>query len=209
MSGNNIFKIIVIDDNKSIHRDFIKILNTESFEELDKLNMELFGESAIKSDLPQFEIDVASQGKEGVALIKQALDQGIHYALAFVDIRMPPGWDGIETIKHIWELDKEIQIVICTAYSDYSWEETIAHLGKTDNLLILKKPFDNVSVRQLACALTTKWQLAAESRKYTSNLQKLVADKTLSLEKSLSLVKSTLESSSDGILVVDNAGKII
>lgn len=208
MSDTN-FKIIVIDDNQSIHHDFIKILKSESFNELDTLNAELFGEDIGKSEFPQFEIDVASQGQEGVARIKQALDQGIHYSLAFVDIRMPPGWDGIETIKHIWELDKEIQIVICTAYSDYSWEETVAHLGKTDNLLILKKPFDNVSVRQLACALTTKWQLAAESRKYTSRLQEQVADKTLSLQKSLSLVKSTFESSSDGILVIDNEGNII
>src|SRR5438045_7148731 len=110
---------------------------------------------------------------------------------------MPPVWDGIETIKHIWALDKDIQIVICTAYSDYSWEEMVAALGKTDNLLILKKPFDNVSVRQLACALTTKWQLTEKTRQYTSTLQQQVADKTLSLQKSLSLVKSTFESSSD------------
>lgn len=201
---------MIIDDNLSIHHDFIKILKTESFEKLDVLSAELFGESREnRSLLPQFEIDVASQGQEGVELIKKALDAGVHYALAFVDIRMPPGWDGIETIKHIWALDKNIQIVICTAYSDYSWEETVQHLGKTDNLLILKKPFDNVSVRQLACALTTKWQLAEKAQQYTTILQKQVADRTLSLEKSLALVKSTFESSSDGILVINNEGNII
>lgn len=209
MSNNVIYKIMIIDDNQSIHHDFIKILKTESFEKLDKLSAELFGEQPTSSLLPQFEIDVASQGQEGVQLIKNALEKGIHYALAFVDIRMPPGWDGVETIKHIWELDKNIQIVICTAYSDYSWEETVQHLGKTDNLLILKKPFDNVSVRQLACALTTKWQLAKKAKKYTETLKQQVADKTMSLQKSLSLVKSTFESSSDGILVVSNEGDII
>lgn len=206
---SNSFRIIVIDDNPAIQRDFVKILKTEAPLELDDLSSTLFGKQTEKTELPNFEIDFASQGQEGVKRIQEALQQGNPYSLAFVDIRMPPGWDGIETIKHVWELDKNIQVVICTAYSDYSWEETIAHLGKTDNLLILKKPFDNVSVRQLACALTTKWQLAKNSRQYTSILKQQVADRTLSLQKSLSLVKSTFESSSDGILVVSNEGKII
>jgi diguanylate cyclase (GGDEF)-like protein len=209
MNDKKIFKIIIIDDNPSIHHDFIKILKTESFSELDNLSNALFSEDKEESSLPKFEIDVASQGQEGVERIKEALQQGNPYALAFIDIRMPPGWDGIETIKHIWELDKDIQIVICTAHSDYSWEETIEHLGKRDNLLILKKPIDCVTVRQLACALTTKWQLTEESRNYTTILQQKVSDQTLSLQKSLSLIKSTFESSSDGILIANNKGRII
>lgn len=208
MSNKNNFKIIIIDDNPSIHHDFIKILKTESYDELDKLSSDLF-KNKQKASLPEFVIDVASQGQEGVERIREAFKQDNPYALAFVDIRMPPGWDGIETIKHIWEIDKNIQVVICTAYSDYSWEETIAHLGKTDNLLILKKPFDSVSVRQLASALTTKWQLAEESRNFTTSLQQQIADRTLSLQESLSLIKSTFESSSDGILIISKKGTII
>ncbi len=206
-TGN--FRILVIDDNPAIHTDFIKILSTSSSEKLDQLSEGIFGEKKEKDLLPKFQIDVASQGKEGVERIKEALNQGWHYSLAFVDIRMPPGWDGVETIKHIWELDKNVQIVICTAYSDYSWEETVSHLGQTDNLLVLKKPFDNIAVRQLACALTMKWQLAENARQYTKELQQQVANKTLSLQESLSLVKSTFESSSDGILVVNLKEEII
>ncbi len=122
---------------------------------------------------------------------------------------MPPGWDGIETIKHIWELDKSIQIVICTAYSDYSWEETIEELGKSDNLLILKKPFDLIAVRQLACALTKKWQLLQESTRYTSMLEQHVKDRTESLQQSMSRLRATLESSTDGIVVVDQQGNVV
>lgn len=206
---NDRFRLLVIDDNPAIHMDFIKILKTSSTSKLDNLSETIFGEDIKKEKFPEFEIDVASQGQEGVQLIQEALQKNQPYSLAFVDIRMPPGWDGIETIKHIWELDKNIQIVICTAYSDYSWEETVSHLGKTDNLLILKKPFDNISVRQLACALTTKWKLAEATRSYTENLQRQVYDRTLSLQESLSLVKSTFESSSDGILVLNNCGVII
>ena len=66
--------------------------------------------------------------------------------MAFIDVRMPPGWDGIETTGRIWEVDPEIQVVICTAFSDYSPDEMLAKLGRSDRLLILKKPFDNVEV---------------------------------------------------------------
>lgn len=208
MEKNN-FRILIIDDNPAIHLDFIKILKTNSeTSKLDDLSDRLFGKETVDY-LPEFEIDIASQGEEGVNIIKKSLKEGKHYSLAFVDIRMPPGWDGIETIKHIWKVDKDIQIVICTAFSDYSWEETIEHLGKRDNLLILKKPFDNISVRQLACALTTKWQLANESRQHTMQLQQQIADRTLSLEESLALVKSTFESSSDGILVINLENEIV
>lgn len=204
------FKILVIDDNPAIHRDFIKILTASSdLSELDQLSMKMFGKKKHEDiSLPNFKIDTASQGKEGVEYVLQSLNKGEHYSLAFVDIRMPPGWDGIETIKHIWELDKDVQIVICTAYSDYSWEETVANLGKTDNLLILKKPFDNVSVRQLACALTKKWQLLQDARQFTSSLKKQISDRTESLEKSLSLVKATLESSDEGIIAINEEKKI-
>jgi PAS domain S-box-containing protein len=82
--------------------------------------------------------------------------------MAFVDVRMPPGWDGIETIKQIWAECPQLQVVICTAYSDYQWQDITDKLGQTDQLLILKKPFDNLEVRQLACALTEKWSLARQ-----------------------------------------------
>src|SRR3990167_8900078 len=205
------FKILVIDDNPSIHHDFIKILTASSnMSEIDELSLKMFGKkNSDELSLPNFIIDTASQGQEGVDYVIKSVNEGHPYSLAFVDIRMPPGWDGIETIKHIWEVDKDIQVVICTAYSDYTWEETVANLGKTDNLLILKKPFDNISVRQLACALTKKWQLLQDSRHYTSKLEEEVEDRTLSLQKSLSLVKATLESSSDGILVVNDKGDVV
>ena len=75
---------------------------------------------------------------------------------------MPPGWDGVETINRLWQECPELQVVLCTAYADYSWQEIQEALGKNDSLLILKKPFDNVEVLQLAQALTRKWELNRE-----------------------------------------------
>lgn len=212
MNEENDFRIIVIDDNPAIHQDFIKILTTRAATpDLDIMEEEIFGNlpTAKNLMLPHFKIDTASQGQEGVKRIKEALEEGKPYALAFVDIRMPPGWNGIETIKHIWALDPNIQVVICTAFSDYTWEETVKELGMSDNLLILKKPFDTVSVRQLASALTRKWQLMQEVRNYTKSLEKNIQERTSSLHSALSLTRATLESSADGILVINNAGEVI
>ena len=86
-------------------------------------------------------------------------------AVAFVDVRMPPGWDGIETITHICKEFPDLQIVICTAYSDYSWNEIAKSIGNTDNVLLLKKPFDNLEVTQMAHALSRKWELTQMARK--------------------------------------------
>lgn len=205
-------RILIIDDNPEIHKDFNKILKMDPTKsELDEFEEKIFNSVRHDTDtiLPQFQIDTASQGQEGFRCVEEALKEGNPYALAFVDIRMPPGWDGIETIKHIWKADPDMQIVICTAYSDYSWEETIDELGQKENLLILKKPFDSVAVRQLACALTKKWQLMQDARSYTTKLRTEVKVQTDSLQKSLSLVKATLESSNDGILVINNEGQII
>ncbi len=211
---NTNLRIIVIDDNAAIHQDFLKTLgkNEPSNEkkQLTKMEDEFFGNQKQESTLlPKFEIDTASQGQEGVKKIEEALKINRPYALAFVDIRMPPGWDGIETIKHIWKLDDSIQVVICSAYSDYSWEETIKELGKTDNLLILKKPFDNTTVRQLAFSLTKKWYVTQLNQQYTSSLEEKILKRTESLHKSYSLVRATLDSSSEGIIVLDSDKKLL
>ncbi|STX50289.1 sensory box protein, GGDEF family protein, LssE [Legionella busanensis] len=208
------FRIIIIDDNPAIHQDFIKVLATSiNKTKLLELDKELFGNTSTnniqQNPIPLFEIETAEQGQEGVEKIKLAIKEGKPFALAFVDIRMPPGWDGLETIKHIWEIDPNVQVVICTAYSDYSWEDTVQQLGLSDNLLILKKPFDTVAVRQLASALTRKWLLTKEANLHTESLRQIVAERTQSLNQSVSLLRATIDSSTDGILVTDLTGKIV
>jgi PAS domain S-box-containing protein len=132
------------------------------------LEAKLFDED--KLDAMSFELDSAYQGQEALEMVKQALAANRPYALAFVDVRMPPGWDGVETIARIWEVDPGVQIVVCTAYADYSWEEMRAKVGQPDNLLVLKKPFDNIEVQQLAHALTKKWLLNFQARMQIAEL---------------------------------------
>ena len=178
-------RILVIDDNPNIHEDFKTILLEEQpNKELDSLGTEVLGRSARKSTpKSNYELDFASQGKEGHEKIKQALGENRPYELAFVDMRMPPGWDGIETIEHIWQTDPNIQVVICTAYSDHSWEEITQRLGRSQNLLILKKPFDSAEVAQLATALTEKWTLAKQASMKMGQLEQMAEERTHELEK--------------------------
>ena len=177
-------RILIIDDNTSIHQDVRKILGAPSAEdaELDLEAASLFGGEPQPVGTIEFQIDSAFQGQEGLEMVKRALDEGVPYAMAFVDVRMPPGWDGIETISRIWKTYPELQVVICTAYSDYSWEDMIRHIGKTDSLVILKKPFDNVEVLQLAHTLTQKWTLSNRLKCHLDGLDKVVARRTEELQ---------------------------
>jgi PAS domain S-box-containing protein len=176
-------RILIVDDNTSIHADFRNILCPDHSDEAAANAMEavLFEEE--KPDEMSFELDSAYQGQEGFEMVKRALAENRPYALAFVDVRMPPGWDGIETIARIWEVDPELQIVVCTAYADYSWEEMRAKVGQPDSLLVLKKPFDNIEVQQLAHGLTKKWLLSFQARLQIAELAQANKSLTLSEER--------------------------
>ncbi len=194
---NKNLRVLIVDDNRSIHDDFRKILSGDN-PASHALAMEevLFGEATDQRMAARFELDSAYQGAEAFEMVKQALTEGRPYAMAFMDVRMPPGWDGIETTEHIWQVDPEVQIVICTAYSDYSWDQMIKTLGHSDKLVILKKPFDNVEALQMATALTEKWNLARQARSHMANLERLVEERTheLRLAKEAAEVASQAKS---------------
>lgn len=179
-------RILIVDDNPAIHDDFRKILGAKSDSQsrLDDIEAELFGQGTAAHERTGFRIDSAHQGQEALVLVEKAMKQDDPYVLAFVDVRMPPGWDGIETLERIWQCSPELQAVICTAYSDYSWDEMTRRLGNTDNLLILKKPFETVEVLQLAHALTQKWLLARQARLRMEDLDRMVRQRTEELRAS-------------------------
>jgi signal transduction histidine kinase len=178
-------KILVIDDNRDIHQDFQKIFRTlrSEISEIEKLESTLFGvdsvQAAARSPLLGVTLDSAYQGEEGVQLATAAADAGNPYLLAFVDVRMPPGMDGIQTIKCIWERVPGMPCVICTAFSDYNWEDISIHLGGSGNLYILKKPFDAVEVLQMAQAIVEKANLTA----IAGQARQAIEDKLEKLQK--------------------------
>lgn len=199
-------RILIIDDNAAIHQDFAKILEpARPADELNALGADLFGEVADPTparprESPMtFELMFASQGEQGAALVATAVERSEPFSVAFVDMRMPPGWDGVQTIKRLWELDPDLQCVICTAYSDYSWEEILEQLGVSDKLLLLRKPFDPAEVGQLACSLAEKWRLARHAHLKLEQLRAMVAEQTAQLAESEARYALAAAGANDGL----------
>ena len=181
-----IHRILLIDDNASIHGDFRKVLGADSADAaqaaLAVLEADLFGEEQRPTGRPNFEIDSAYQGQEGVEMAKAALAAGKPYAMAFVDMRMPPGWDGLKTIEQMWAVDPDVQVVICSAHTDYDWSEVVQRLNHSDKLLVLRKPAEPIEVLQCATALTRKWQNERLVRDHMERLEQVITARTRGLE---------------------------
>lgn len=204
-------RILVIDDNKEIHNDFKKIFerNGEN-ENIDTLARELLGHAPSLDHSIDFSIDSAFQGEDALKLVRQAKEKDKPYALAFVDVRIPPGMDGVETIQQLKKIDQELQCVVITAHSDYSWEDITQKIGPTDWLLILKKPFETIEIRQLAHSLTEKWNLSRQGTVALAKLQlmntELIGEiaQRQKVENTLREYQKAVESTQDLIAVVDS-----
>jgi signal transduction histidine kinase len=187
-------RILVIDDNRSIHDDIRKILKgRECDTSLEDAATRIFGGDLPVSAQLSFLVDAALQGEEGLRMMEAAAAAGVPYAMAFVDMRMPPGWDGVETIVRLWKQFPDLQVVICTAYSDHCWEEVLGTMGRSDNLLVLKKPFDSIEVLQLANALTQKWSLNHQVKCRFQDLDRLVAQRTRELQSANEQLKREID----------------
>ena len=224
-------RILIIDDNPAIHVDIRKILEPEPpAAALAEARALLFGPGAPRPPRVRFRLDFAHQGSEGVQLAKRAASIRMPYALAFVDVRMPPGLDGVETVSLLWRSCPDLQVVLCTAYSDHPWEEIFQRLNRTEGLVILKKPFDPIEVRQLAHTLTEKWLLGQAMRRHLDQLDRQVGLRTQELlaanqqlqreiaereqaeawlRASEARYRSILSASPDCIAITDLAGQVL
>lgn len=184
VNGMSRERILIVDDRPSIHDDFHKILAPSGHErapDLDALEAELFGTPTSAPPAPArgFTLDDAMQGAEAIELARGAIERGDPYGVVFLDVRMPPGIDGVVTAGHLFELDPDVQIVLCTAYSDYSWQETVDALERhADNFLVLKKPFDPIEARMFARVLMDKRRLARAATERRRALAEAVRVKT-------------------------------
>ncbi|MCC9601699.1 PAS domain-containing protein [Stieleria sp. JC731] len=208
-ASNRFLRILVIDDNQAIHGDFDKILlrNNQS-SPLDDLDAELFG----RKDKPQpsvaFDLAHATQGKDGLEILERSMQEGKPFGVAFVDMRMPPGWDGVETIQRLWAADPNLQVVICTAYSDHSWQRIVEKLGYNDRLLVLKKPFDEIEVVQLATSLCEKRRLLEVSRSKMNSLEQEVSSQAIELQEAHENAETLIQSITSVLICIDEHGKV-
>ncbi len=163
-------RVLIVDDQQAIHDTFDRVFACKKIEDGALADFEarfLAGgrpesvdtDAATNQTPPQYSLDHATSGQQALELAQQAVRGGNAYLVAFVDMRMP-GLDGLETTERLWQIDPNLQIVICTAYSDHMWDDVLRKLGYNDRLLLLRKPFESDEARQLALALSEKSRLA-------------------------------------------------
>jgi two-component system NtrC family sensor kinase len=176
-SAPRTYRILVVDDNPSIHDDFRRIFTWDrpQSDDLDDLAASLFGLPSGPSR-PAFALDHVLQGQAALARVVAAREAGAPYALLFMDVRMPPGWDGVESTTRVLDSDPDVHVVLCTAYPERGWRERVEGLPGRDRVLILKKPFDILEVQQLACALCEKWLYAQRDRARMHDLERSVTE---------------------------------
>jgi diguanylate cyclase len=179
-----IHRVLTIDDNPAIHEDFRKILGREQSADSELAAEEalLLGDVPSQDEDSSFELESALQGEAGVELARRARVEGRPFAVAFIDMRMPPGWDGLKTIEELWKVDPDVQVVICSAYTEYGWAELRSRLGPSDKLLVLKKPFESIEVLQAASSLCRKWHNEHVLRRHVEDLEHVISARTKGLE---------------------------
>lgn len=180
-------RILIVDDNPQIHTDFAKVFGKpkHSTAQLDAFRADVLGQVILPHERVEpleVELAFASQGEEGIRMALEADAEGRPFYMAFVDVRMPPNMDGVQTVSQLWKHFPDLQCVLCTAYSDYDWAKTLQKLGRSSNLLILKKPFESVEVLQMALALAEKTKLTRRVTNILQGLEQRVLERTIQAE---------------------------
>ncbi|WP_052117553.1 diguanylate cyclase domain-containing protein [Legionella norrlandica] len=211
-------RILIIDENQDVYQNLTKILNVAQEDLLTEQTVEDFlyktlG-SRVETDIADSYhfpviIESASNIKEGFKKITIASNSSNHYSLVFINIKTSLKSDIIETINHIWTIDSEIQVVINTGYSDFKSDQSVKIQGMGDNYLILNNPLDYSVLKQIISSLIKKWMLTQNTKKYSEILHQTLEKRIHSLKYSISMLRSTIESAADGLLVINLDNKVI
>ena len=190
-------RVLIVDDQHEIHDDFKEMLNP-SFGQLsaDDLATAFVGEEDVW--LPEFELLHAGNGEEALSIIRAGKESDRPIAVAYIDIRMPPGIDGIETIRQIRKIDRSVEIVIMTAYTDKALPEIVHDMELLHKLLYIRKPFAHEEIQQITLSLVGKW-----------NIERELAEKRRQLTNSHRRLEAVLNATGDAIAMHDSDGHLV
>jgi diguanylate cyclase (GGDEF)-like protein len=166
-------RILIVDDEPAMHDSYRQCFAAPdgNAEALGAMAAELFGDETPAKPAPLFACDHKMQGLDAVAAVEESLETGERYAVAFLDVRMPPGIDGKETARRIRALDPDINLVIVTGYSDFSPIEISRAAGPADKIFYIAKPFQAEEVLQTATALAQRWKVDLDLKKAIALLE--------------------------------------
>ena len=154
-------RVLVVDDEHDIHHDFEDMLSPRSANSSDALASAFVVEQRVDLQL-NFDLVHATSGELACDLVTAARRGNEPISVAYIDIRMPPGIDGVETVRRIRALDREIELVIMTAYTDKPLPEIVHDMELLHKLLYIRKPFAREEVQQITMALAEKWTVEQE-----------------------------------------------
>ena len=185
-------RVLIIDDQKHIHDTFDRVFADSKRLDVVLSDFEsMFLQDGSEEDdgnqnpteEPHYTVTHAESGEAGLDCVRESVANSRRFSVAFVDMRMPNGMDGLETTEQLWKVDPNLQIVICTAHSDHTWDDVLKRLGYNDRLLLLKKPFERDEARQLALALSEKRRLAELQHQRVAELKEEITRRRTAEDK--------------------------
>ena len=210
----NTFRILVADDNSSILDLFLQILfrvktdsNVQS--KTQRSNEKLSCQNTPNLPSPSFDIVTCKQADEAVDAVKDSLECGRPFSIAFIDVRMPPGPDGVWAAEHIRKLDPDIEIVIMTGYTDIHPDAIARRIPPAHKLLYIQKPFQSHEVCQLAFALSMKWYAECKLQEVHKELEARVEEQIQGFKKVSEKLDGIIKSVTDHMGMIDEAYNIV
>ncbi len=198
------YRVLVVDDQDEIHNDFEEMLASGSTRRATDDLASAFVRETGKLVLPQFELSHATSGDEACDMVKAGRESNRPLAMAYVDVRMPPGTDGIETVRRIRKFEQDIEIVIMTAYSDKTLPEIVDDMEFLHKLLYIRKPFSREEIQQITLSLTGKWNIEQELAEHRHELE----TSNRQLEASNQRLEAVLDATGDAIGMFNAGGRL-
>ncbi|MGD8563472.1 MAG: LuxR C-terminal-related transcriptional regulator [Desulfarculaceae bacterium] len=181
-------RILVLDDEDDTLNAFSKILApdhspTSNRAQMDKLEAKLFPQEGSRRFPEGYDLTLCRQAEEALAAVSRAQEENRPFAVAFLDVRLPPGPDGVWAAERIRRLDPWVQLVIVTAYSDVHPEDIALRVPPPERLLYLQKPFHQMEIQHFAAALSAKWRTEKLLEQARLDLENQVEQRTKDLDQ--------------------------
>lgn len=216
LKKNHKYRILAVDDEIEILESIQNTLQPSDennpIKELYLKAHEIYNDAPAYDNSSPYELTTCQQGDKAVEIVKKSLEEGKPFALAFVDIRIPPGPDGVWTARQLHDLDPAMNIVIITAFSDVSPSVISKHFTTPARLFYIQKPFHSDEIRQLADALSENWEISRKLAHDSDYLQELVEnqiDKLTQEEHERRETEKKLESQTKHVEDVNTALRVI
>jgi CheY-like chemotaxis protein len=137
-------RVLIADDDEHILQCYRTAFgdnhSNDCIETLSSLEAELFDARPGSEPTPKFDLVACNQGHDAISLATEAAREGKRFDVVILDVRMPPGIDGVEAGCRIRQLDPDVQIVFVTGFADLTMCELARRVPPPVKLHYFNKP---------------------------------------------------------------------